>query len=1235
MGLRDQYLRDKYTLKLPRSLEEVLEKARNREFLEQVKVDRTHLGHDSCSTLRPSTDVFAADHMHHSPARKSPVENCVYCQRFGRRAQRCGHNPPIVFRKPRGRSTLHNCQFLASTFTSNLHSKPLTIPGCLDDISVHFLIDTGASCSLLRLDIAHSLRNVCTVTSQQPRVITANGVELRTEFTLQARVKLDGVVATHNFIACRNLTWDAILGMDFLTRHGCTVALKCGTVLLTPTPTVIDHHQDGRGAFTTAATCSATSHFQKEVIEPIIGRTNVTTDNTDQLISVLREFEEVFSTADSPGRTNLVEHEIDTMSHRPIRQHARRLPVHYEPQLGSMIKEMLDKRIIKPSSSPWASPIVLVKKQDGTLRLCVDYRKLNEVTRKDSFPLPRIDATFDALHGSCWFSTLDLACGYWQVEVRPKDREKTAFTVPNGLYEFETMPFGLVNAPATFQRLMQKALEGLTPGSCLIYLDDIIVYGRSIEEHNRRLRLVLDRLSLAGLKLRGPKCHFLLREVKYLGHIISHEGVRTDPAKCEKITSWPQPKTTAELRSFLGLASYYRRFIFNFAAISAPLHRLTEKGRKFCWTNECQNAFAELKVHLTTPPILALPDTSPESGAFVLDTDASDEAIGAVLSQRTPAGEVVISYASRRLDKRERKYSTTRRELLALVSFLRHFRPYLLGKSFQVRTDHQSLQWLKNFREPEGQIARWQEQLQEYDFTCEYRPGTRHSNADALSRLVRSEQVNSAFVTPETDIAWAEEQACDPYIANTYNRQLNGSSKPTGTELRERTTEERSLLGHWKDLRIIDGVLYRVDKSGPKLITPMTRSLGILQKVHQQLGHSGQLKTEAAVRQRYWWPGIHADVVQFCASCELCATLKPMVPVPRAPLEPILTSAPGQRIGVDIIGPLPITKSGNCFILVMIDYFTKWCEAIPIRCQNASTVASTIVNEWVARYGAPISLHSDQGAAFESHLMQEMCRLLAIKKTRTTPYHPQGNGLVERTNRTIKAILQSFVERHQSNQWDEALPQCMLAYRASVHSTTGYSPAYLTLSREIRLPLELLSPVCPVEAYSLSEYVRITRERVRVAFQSVQEHMNRAQHSQKEYYDRQSRGPEYRKGDRVWLHRPRPPAGAPGKFHREWQGPYEIVFVRSPTVYVLRNVTDPSADVLTVHYNQLKPMTPSSSSTPVDRIVPPGCLPIVEHTVEVPAEGGLAVVPDALALGTGPHIEGGDNVVQLKPQCIV
>ncbi|XP_062374552.1 uncharacterized protein LOC134062534 isoform X1 [Sardina pilchardus] len=455
-------------------------------------------------------------------------------------------------------------------------------------------------------------------------------------------------------------------------------------------------------------------------------------DGQLQLAQLLCTYGSVFSTGPGDlGRTSLVQHDIMTRAGAAVKQPPRRMAQGKQRDADQQVEQSLEVGLARRSHSSWASPIVMVRKKDGTYRLCVDYRALNDSTIKDAYPLPRIQDTLDTLSTAKWFSTLDLASGYWQVELTPRARHAAAFCTRKGLFEWNVMPFGLCNAPATFQRLMDRVLAGLQWETCLVYLDDIIVLGRDVPEMLQRLGQVFDRLHHANLKLKPAKCCLFRRQVAYLGHIVSEEGVTTDPMKIQKVQEWPSPTSVPEVRQFIGLASYYRRFVQNFATIAEPLHNLTKKYARFQWTSECQEAFNKLKQLLTTTPVLGYPL---DEGNMILDTDASDTGVGAVLSQLQQGRERVLAYGSRKLSKTEQNYCTTRRELLAVVEFTSHFRQYLLGRHFTVRTDHSSLRWLTKMKEPEGQLARWLERLGEYDFEIIHRPGRLHNNADSLSR---------------------------------------------------------------------------------------------------------------------------------------------------------------------------------------------------------------------------------------------------------------------------------------------------------------------------------------------------------------------------------------------------------------------------------------------------------------------------------------------------------------------
>lgn len=911
------------------------------------------------------------------------------------------------------------------------------------------------------------------------------------------------------------------------------------------------------------------------------------------LFNLLLGYVDVFAlTDDQLGRTKQLKHTINTGDHRPIRQPARRIPPCKREEVHQLLQDMLGRKVIQPSTSPWASPIVLVKKKDGSTRFCIDYRKINAITHKDAYPLPRIDDTLDTLSGAQWFSTLDLLSGYWQVEVAEEDKPKTAFATREGLYEFNVMPFGLCNAPATFQRLMDLVLAGVQWTQCLVYLDDVIVIGRDFEEHLHNLSVVLQKLKEAGLRLKPRKCSFCRESVSYLGHIVSREGVSTDPEKTAKVTSWPTPTSVQAVQQFLGLASYYRRFVRNFAEIAKPLHRLTERGRDFTWTVECETAFATLKYRLSSAPILSFPDFSKP---FILDTDASQEGIGAVLSQICEGNEQVIAYASRTLSKAERKYSVTRKELLAVVVFTKHFRPYLLGRNFALRTDHSSLTWLQNFKEPEGQLARWIEKLQEYNFTILHRQGKQHQNADALSRRPDdqdSKNQNSSDLEPQLKISMTSlsgEPSSSAGCSYLRKEQLEDENigfilkaketqqKPDAQSLKAKPREAHQLSQLWDQLVVKEGILYRQfeESSGKsshlQLIIPRQLREEVLEEAHAgtMSCHLGEDKTIARVREKFFWPGYSNAAKEWCKTCANCATRKIPPRRRRGPLQNILTGYPMQMVATDIMGPFPTTTNGNKYILVASDYFTKWVEAYAIPNQEATTVAGKLVDNMFCHFGLPEQLHSDMGAQFESRVVKEMCTMLHINKTHTTPYHPQGDGLVERANRTIQNML-TTATNSQGDDWENCLPKVCLAYNTSKHASTGYTPFYLMFGRQPHMPLDVIYGVAPSHVQEHCQYVANLRRTMESAYCLARKNMQTAAYRQKENYDLKIHGDNFKPGQLVWLCNPVVPKGNSKKLHAPWVGPYKVIKCLSDTVYRIQD-TRANRRRQVVHFDRLKP----------------------------------------------------------------
>lgn len=607
--------------------------------------------------------------------------------------------------------------------------------------------------------------------------------------------------------------------------------------------------------------------------------------------SLLYKYQSVFSAHDGDlGCTNLISHDIPLLDDVPVRQRYRRIPPSEYEAVKAHINQLLESQVIRESSSPYASPIVLVRKKDGSLRMCVDYRPLNGKTRKDAFPLPRIEESLDALSGARWFSTIDLASGYNQVPVLEKDRPKTAFCTPFGLFEFNRMPFGLCNAPSTFQRLMQRMFGDQQGQSLLLYLDDIVIYSSSVEQHLQRLEMVLGRLQKEGLKAKLEKCAFFQQEVGYLGHVISSQGVSTDPKKIEAVANWRRPSQVSELRSFLGFASYYRRFVNGFAKLAGPLHQLVAelagtKPRKgsgqalgAAWTPQCEESFEALKSRLVSAPVLAYADFS---RPFILEIDASYSGLGAVLSQETDSGIRPVAYASRGLRPTERNmsnYSSMKLEFLGLKwAMTEKFREYLLGHKCIVFTDNNPLSYLQSSKLGATE-HRWAAQLASFDFDIKYWSGRSNRNADALSRqhapgshqlsvsllgtsvpislqqelppaLLTSATQSVVSVLPSHSVADLRSlQEVDPLLKEVlvfWQRQ----SPPTSVERQQLPKSALALLRQWGRLVEKDGVLFRkVFRSDGgeeflQLILPAALKQETLSQPHHEHGHQGIERT--------------------------------------------------------------------------------------------------------------------------------------------------------------------------------------------------------------------------------------------------------------------------------------------------------------------------------------------------------------------------------------------------------
>ena len=776
---------------------------------------------------------------------------------------------------------------------------------------------------------------------------------------------------------------------------------------------------------------------------------------------VIRKHANAFR-SDLPDRLppdRIVQHSIDTGDARPVNLAAYPLSQSQLEEQTKQITLMLEKGLIRTSSSPWGAPVLFVKKSDDTWRMCIDYRGLNAVTEKNTYPLPRIQDCLDRIGNAKFISKFDLLSGFHQVRNTDNSITRTAFNTRIGKFEYLVMPMGLTNAPATFQTLMNTILQPFLDRFVIVFLDDIMVYSDSIEEHQKHLDQVLSKLEENELFAKPSKCTIGVSEVEFCGHIIGKGVVRTSRSKTKLVEEWPVPTNVHEVRQFLGLASYYRRFVRNFATIAAPLSDLLKetdvelrkrKNRPITWTAKCQHAFLTLKDRLTSEPVLRQPNWH---RPFVIETDASEWAIGCVLLQADEQGILhPVAFDGRKLQGAELNYAVQEKELLAIKHAVRTWAHYIDNHTrTKILTDHESLKYLKDTKVPSKRLAHWIAEFGTYDLDITYRPGTEATVPDAISRRSDFIGTGQAYQAQFNSIRSVDEAEWEDAMV----RYLRSSTEPTDIKLRKAVLHDQN---HPPSSFTLErgSLLYKVFDTGhraPYLSPPTRRSY--IERIHKEYGHLGWPGLNGVLRSRAWWPSIEKDVQNQIRTCPNCQTAKnPRPGTNRGPRNSLEREDIQlfEQWSIDLIGILPRTYSGNRWIITAIERSTGWPVVRALKDATSQSVMNFIQEEIFAVYGTPNEILSDNGSNLVSDAMNTFLHAAGVRHRTTTPYHPQTNGKVERFNGMLGKMLTQYLYGKPVTLWDEYLHQALFAVRIRIHSVSKHSPFFLLYGVDPRLP---------------------------------------------------------------------------------------------------------------------------------------------------------------------------------------
>jgi hypothetical protein len=884
-------------------------------------------------------------------------------------------------------------------------------------------------------------------------------------------------------------------------------------------------------------------------------------DIRNGLEAILRKYQEVFSTGDNKfGRTTLIEAEVRVKAGTvPVRQRLRPLNPKQEADLRAQLDEWIDCGVVRPSASPWATPLVPIKKKNGETRWCCDFRRLNSCTIADAYPLPKVSECLHRLRGSRVFSSLDARAAYWTIPMKEESRHLTAFITPFGLFEWNVLPFGLMNAGAQYSRYVAQVLRDLPPERNVHYLDDVLPHDRNEEEHLENLEAVLRAHLLAGLRLNPEKTQFFMTSVRFLGHAA---GIGMVPEYIDRIVNWPLPSTGKEMQTALGFLGYYRSAIPNYAVYTKEMNK-QRNDKKIVWTEDMKKNFGKLKRAFKTAPLRAFPQYE-SSEPFRLTTDFSAVGLGAILSQYQGGHERLIAAASRGTTKYEANYASYKGEIAALVLGLRKFKHLLLFKQFHVFTDSAAVRDLTNLKEPSGILARWLIEMAQYDMKIFHKAGKLNRNADSLSRATHlnppsaadereaAEYVGALTSPPLSRENIRREQGNDPVLQEVVRWHQEGVPGPE--ELRGQPLaihRYRQLFDCLK--QAADGVWFfpfrlnsPAHEKAERLLIPESLQEAVFDQLHKHgtAGHFGGTATVARGNQRFFWPGMGSDLRKAVATCGDCMAKHQKTNAREGTHHPRRAGFPFQRLFIDLVGPLPETSRGHRYIMTVEDHYTRWVNAYSIPNKETATVARTLCDRFVMVWGCPYSILSDNGMEFSGSVFKEMLKMLMIERVNSPPYNPQSNP-VERFHRTLNSLLRVFMDR-ESTAWEEHLPTAVFAYNSKQHSSTGLSPYFALMGREPRLPVDLLIRLPGENELPISDFAKMLRKRFRVMADFIKSNTQGVIERNSHQYE--GRTNDWKVGDLVWYFLPRQIPGKPKKLTNNWTGPFKVTEIVAPVL---------------------------------------------------------------------------------------